>query len=55
MTSNGKSPSVPREDFENAVAAAELAVIQGRRKLVDLWGRQVQAACCFRGDGPGRQ
>ena len=32
-----KSPSVPREDFENTVAAAKLVVIQGRRKPVGLW------------------
>ena len=46
-----KSPSMPREDFENADAAAKLVVIQGRRKSVDLCGRQAQAACRFRGDG----
>ena len=31
-----QSPSVPREDFENAVAAAKLVVIQERRKPVSL-------------------
>ena len=33
---NGTSPSVLREDFANAVAAANLVVIQERRKSVGL-------------------
>ena len=49
--SNGESSSVPREDPENADAAAKLAFVQGRRKPVDLCGRQAKAACRFRGDG----
>ena len=37
---NGKSPSVPRKDFESVIAAAKLVVIHGRRKPVGLCGRQ---------------
>ena len=38
---------MPREDFDNAVAAAKLVVIQGRRRSVDRCGRQAQAGCRF--------
>ena len=37
--SNGQSPSVLREDLENAVATTMLAFIQGRRKPVRRCGR----------------
>ena len=40
--SNGESPAVPREDPENDVAAARFAIIQGRRRSVDLCGRQAR-------------
>ena len=49
--SDGESSSVLREDPENADAAAKLAIIQGRRKPVDLCGRQAQSACRVREDG----
>ena len=48
-----KSSSVPRENPENADAAAKLAFIQGRRKPVGRGGRQAKAACRFRRDGWG--
>ena len=48
---NGKSPSVPREVDENAVAAAKLFFNQGGRKPVDFCGREAQAARRLRGDG----
>ena len=47
----GESSSVPREDLENADAAAKLAFIQGRRKPVGRCGRQAKVACRFRRDG----
>ena len=42
-----------REDLGDALAAAKLAFIQGRRKPVGRCGRQAKAACRFRGDGQG--
>ena len=44
---SGKSTSLPREVFENAVAAAKLVFNQGGRKSVDFCGRQAQAARRF--------
>ena len=35
----------PRENLENAVAAAKVVFIQGRRRSVDFCGRQAQALC----------
>ena len=35
----------------SSVAAAKLAIMQGRRKSVDLCGRQAQSACRVREDG----
>ena len=40
-----KASPCNREDFENAVAAAKLVFIQGRRRSVDFCGRLAQAAC----------
>ena len=37
----------PREDFENAVAAAKLVVIHGRRKPVDICGRMRKRRVAF--------
>ena len=41
-----KAPSVPREDLENAVAAAKLAFIQ-------LWKTGEGGRVAFEGDRPG--
>ena len=46
-----KPPPCPERSLENAVAAAKFDFIQGRRRSVDLCGRQAQAACRVRGDG----
>ena len=40
-----RQPFFAPRDFENAVAAVKLVVIQRRRKSVGLCGRQVQPAC----------
>ena len=42
-----------REDFQNDVATARFAIIQGRRESVRRSGGQAKDACRFRGDGQG--
>ena len=51
--SNSDIPAVPREDLENATAAAQLAFIQGGRRPLGPDGRQAKARFCFREIGSG--